>query len=139
VAAVHFPVQSGCLRGRLSDEIAAERGCLKRWGAQAPANQPNVRQSSLAGSVTIVPDELHQLITHSGLRERDYDVIKEAVDQLDIRPLQVLIEVLIVEARQDRSFSFGTSFFVQSNRSAAGTTQLAGAGSVRGRRSRHSS
>ena len=38
--------------------------------------------------------------------------MKEAVDQLDIRPLQVLIEVLIVEARQDRSFSFGTSFFV---------------------------
>src|SRR6267154_5956489 len=70
-----------------------------------------VRQSSLSGSVTIVPDELtNALLVRAS--QRDYDVMKEAVDQLDIRPLQVLIEVLIVEARQDRSFSFGTSFFV---------------------------
>ena len=36
----------------------------------------------------------------------------EAVEDLDIRPLQVLIEVLIVEARRDKSFSLGTSLFV---------------------------
>jgi len=44
--------------------------------------------------------------------EQDFDVIRDAVDQLDIRPLQVLIEVLIVEARHDRSFSFGADVFV---------------------------
>jgi general secretion pathway protein D len=39
-------------------------------------------------------------------------VIQAAVDELDIRPLQVLIEVLIVEARRDRRFALGTSLFV---------------------------
>jgi general secretion pathway protein D len=42
----------------------------------------------------------------------DFEVIREAVDQLDIRPLQVLIEVLIVEARRDRSFSLGANLVV---------------------------
>lgn len=104
-----FSGQSGLSTGTLSDEL--RRNVVPQAGAQAPANQPSLRQSSLAGSVTIVPDELtNSLLIRAS--ERDYDVIKEAVDQLDIRPLQVLIEVLIVEVRQDRSFSFGTSFFV---------------------------
>jgi general secretion pathway protein D len=61
--------------------------------------------------VTIVSDELtNSLLVRAG--EGDFDVIKEAVDQLDIRPLQVLIEVLIVEARHDRSFSLGADLFV---------------------------
>ena len=33
--------------------------------------------------------------------------LEGAVNQLDIRPLQVLIEVLIAEVRRDRSLSFG--------------------------------
>src|SRR5882762_1036271 len=104
-----FSGQSGLSAGTLSDEL--RRNVVPTAGAQTPANQSNVRQSSLAGSVTIVPDELtNALLIRAS--ERDYDVIKEAVDQLDIRPLQVLIEVLIVEARQDRSCSFGTSFCV---------------------------
>jgi general secretion pathway protein D len=104
-----FSGQSGLSAGTLSDEL--RHNVVPATGAQAPANQPNVRQSSLSGSVTIVPDQLtNALLVRAS--QRDYDVIKEAVDQLDIRPLQVLIEVLIVEARQDRSFSFGTSFFV---------------------------
>jgi general secretion pathway protein D len=37
----------------------------------------------------------------------DYAVIVAAVQQLDVRPLQVLIQVLIVEARKDRLFSLG--------------------------------
>jgi general secretion pathway protein D len=104
-----FSGQSGLSAGTLSDEL--RRNVVPPTGAQAPSGQPNVRQSSLSGSVTIVPDALtNSLLVRAS--QRDYEVIKEAVDQLDIRPLQVLIEVLIVEARQDRSFSFGTSFFV---------------------------
>ncbi len=104
-----FSGQSGLSAGTLSDEL--RRNAVPPAGAQAAPNQPNVRQSSLSGSVTIVPDELtNSLLVRAS--QRDYDVMKEAVDQLDIRPLQVLIEVLIVEARQDRSFSFGTSFFL---------------------------
>ncbi len=116
-----FSGQSGLSAGTLSDEL--RRNAVPPAGAQGAPNQPNVRQSSLSGSVTIVPDELtNSLLVRAS--QRDYDVMKEAVDQLDIRPLQVLIEVLIVEARQDRSFSFGTSFFVpqQSIDKGNGTT-----------------
>jgi general secretion pathway protein D len=104
-----FSGQSGLSAGTLSDEL--RRNVVPSAGAQAPPGQAAVRQSSLAGSVTIVPDELtNALLIRAS--ERDYAVIKEAVDQLDIRPLQVLIEVLIVEARHDRSFSFGADLFM---------------------------
>jgi general secretion pathway protein D len=105
-----FAGQGGGLStGTLSDEL--RRNAVPPAGGVQAAGQTAARQSSLAGSVTIVPDELtNSLLIRAS--QRDYDVIKDAVDQLDIRPLQVLIEVLIVEARQDRSFSFGTSFFV---------------------------
>ena len=45
-------------------------------------------------------------------RNEIFEVLKQAVDQLDIRPLQVLIEVLIVEAQHNRNFSLGASFLV---------------------------
>lgn len=106
-----FSGQSALASGTLSDEL--RRNVVPSAGLTTPSQQAQapVRQSSLAGSVTIVPDELTNslLICAS---ERDYDVIKDAVDQLDIRPLQVLIEVLIVEVRQDRSFSFGADLFM---------------------------
>jgi len=130
-----FSGQSGLSAGTLSDELRRNAVPPAGAGAQAPANQANVRQSSLSGSVTIVPDELtNSLLVRAS--QRDYDVIKEAVDQLDIRPLQVLIEVLIVEARQDRSFSFGTSFFVpqqpldKGNATAGGSWIGAGLGDL---------
>ena len=76
-----------------------------------------------------MPDELtNSLLVRAS--QRDFDVIKEAVDQLDIRPLQVLIEVLIVEARHDRSFSFGADLFVppQSVDKGNGTVDVQTAG-----------
>lgn len=63
----------------------------------------------LAGPVVIVPDErTNSLLIHA--TQADYDVLKAAVDQLDIRPLQVLIEVLIVETERNSDFGFGASF-----------------------------
>jgi len=128
-----FSGQSGLSAGTLSDEL--RRNVVAPAGAQTPSTQTNVRQSSLAGSVTIVPDELtNSLLVRAS--QRDYDVINEAVDQLDIRPLQVLIEVLIVEARQDRSVSFGASFFVpqqsidKGNATAGGSLTGAGLGDL---------
>jgi general secretion pathway protein D len=105
-----FSGQGGGLStGTLSEEL--RRNVVPPVGAAAQPGQTPVRQSSLGGSVTIVPDELtNSLLIRAS--EADYDVIKDAVDQLDIRPLQVLIEVLIVEARHDRSFSFGADIFV---------------------------
>ena len=104
-----FSGQTGLSTGTLSDEL--RRNVVPPAGAFAQPGQASVRQSSLAGAVTIVPDELtNSLLVRAS--ETDFDVLKQAVDQLDIRPLQVLIEVLIVEARHDRSFSLGADLFV---------------------------
>ena len=128
-----FSGQTGLSAGTLSDEL--RRNVVPAAGAPPQPGQAATRQSSLSGSVTIVPDELtNSLLVRAS--QRDFDVLKEAVDQLDIRPLQVLIEVLIVEARQDRSFSFGTSFFVpqqsldKGNATAGGTWIGAGLGDL---------
>ena len=107
-----FSGSSGLSSGTLSDEL--RRNIVPPQGGPPtapPSGNPAVRSSALRGDVTIVPDELtNSLLIRAS--QVDFDVLKDAVDQLDIRPLQVLIEVLIVEARRDRSFSLGTSLFV---------------------------
>ncbi|MFN2397809.1 MAG: type II secretion system protein GspD, partial [Gemmatimonadaceae bacterium] len=64
------------------------------------------RVASLAGEVTIVPDASTNSLLIRATRA-DFELIEAAVKELDVRPLQVLIEVLIAEVRRDRSFSFG--------------------------------
>ncbi len=107
-----FSGRSGLSTGTLSDELRRNVVAPQAAGGQpSPPDRPPVRQSALSGAVTIVPDELtNSLLIRAS--QVDYDVLKAAVDELDIRPLQVLIEVLIVEARHDRSFSIGADWFV---------------------------
>ncbi|HUG39519.1 MAG TPA: secretin N-terminal domain-containing protein [Longimicrobiales bacterium] len=71
-----------------------------------------VRQPALAGDVTgevqIVPDELtNSLLIRAA--DADFEVIAQAIQALDLRPLQALIEVLIVEVRRDRNHEVGVS------------------------------
>lgn len=131
-----FSGRSGLGSGTLSDEL--------RRQAEPPAGQPDrppVRPSdrpsaSLAGPVTIVPDELtNSLLLRASAGDRD--VINAAVEQLDIRPLQVLIEVLIIEARRTKDFSIGTTIFVpqqgikgDADGSIGGQTRGAGLGDL---------
>jgi general secretion pathway protein D len=107
-----FSGRSGLSTGTLADEL--RRNVVPQAGApgaQASPDRPASRPSALSGTVTIVPDELtNSLLIRAS--QSDYDVLVGAVDQLDIRPLQVLIEMLIVEARHDRSFSLGADWFV---------------------------
>ena len=64
--------------------------------------------AALSGEVTIVPDAgTNSLMIRAS--QRDFELIQAAVQELDVRPLQVLIEVLIVEVRKDRGFTFGVS------------------------------
>jgi general secretion pathway protein D len=107
--------------GTLSDELR------RNAAPPAPPAQPTAaaRQSVLAGSVTIVPDHgTNALLIRSS--RQDYEVIRAAISELDIRPLQVLIEVLIVEARHDHSFSLGTSIFAPQRRIASGDASAGG-------------
>lgn len=66
------------------------------------------RAATLSGDVTIVPDaRSNSLLVRSS--RGDFQLIDAAVRELDIRPLQVLIEVLIAEVRRDRGFNLGVS------------------------------
>jgi general secretion pathway protein D len=64
------------------------------------------RSAALTGELTIVPDSRGNSLLIRANRA-DFELIQAAVQQIDVRPAQVLIEVLIVEARRDRSFALG--------------------------------
>jgi general secretion pathway protein D len=111
-----FSGRAGVTSGTLSDELRRNTAAAGAWGAQSVPPQtggrPDAGQSAaLGGQVTIVPDQLTNSLLIRAAQE-DYDVLAQAVAQLDIRPLQVLIEVLIVEARKDRNFSLGADVLV---------------------------
>ncbi len=87
--------------GTLSDEL---RGNLvPPAGAPAsPAAAPSARQASLSGEITVVADgRANSLLVRAN--PADIELIREVVQALDVRPLQVLIEVLVAEIRRDRS------------------------------------
>ncbi len=127
----HAGVAAPTLSDELRRNIVPPTGAAPRGGgAQPPPTAP--QPGALSGSVTIVPDQLtNSLLIRTS--EQDFHLLTQAVDQLDIRPLQVLIEVLIVEARRDRSFSLGADFSVppqpvDRGTGTAGGTSSAGAG-----------
>src|SRR5437762_11412663 len=101
-----FSGRAGLSTPTLSDEL--RRNVVPPAGAAPPAAgvaapPAGAKGAAPSGSVTIGPDPLpHSLLIRAS--QQDYDVLKQGVEQLDIRPLQVLIEVMIVEARHDRSF-----------------------------------
>jgi general secretion pathway protein D len=106
------PAARGLSSGTLSDELRRTAVATSPpSAAELPAPRQEERpaggrNATLHGDVTIVPDELTNTLLIRGTRE-DYEVILTAVQQIDVRPLQVLIQVLIVEARKDRLFSLG--------------------------------
>jgi general secretion pathway protein D len=86
--------------------------------------------AAFAGDVTIVPDAgTNGLMIRAN--QRDFELIRAAVEQLDVRPLQVLIEVLIAEVRKDRGFSFGVSTELPAT-SVPGTTNTTVSGTTTG-------
>jgi general secretion pathway protein D len=116
--------------GTLSDELQRDAGATTAPPSRAPpagaARGDEQRgDATLHGAVTIVPDELtNALLIRASAT--DYDIVRAAVEQLDVRPLQVLIQVLIVEVRKDRLSSLGV------DASAKGITFNNGRDSVAG-------
>lgn len=110
------------LLGRASafGEIGARGGTLSRdlQGQQVPPGLPTppvlpamisgatAISATLTGEMTIVPDPRANSLLIRATRQ-DFALIQLAVQEIDVRPLQVLIEVLIAEVRKDRSLNFG--------------------------------
>ena len=64
------------------------------------------RVAELSGNVRIIPDpRTNSLLVRAS--QTDFELIEAAVQELDVRPLQVLIEVVIAEVRRDRSLGIG--------------------------------
>jgi general secretion pathway protein D len=91
----------------LSGELRDQRIPPQQAVPEAVAGVAGV-VATLSGEVTIVPDAgTNSLMIRAS--QRDFELIQAAVQELDVRPLQVLIEVIIVEVRKDRGFTFGVS------------------------------
>ncbi|HEU4456487.1 MAG TPA: secretin N-terminal domain-containing protein [Longimicrobium sp.] len=80
-------------------------------GVEPVPGNPNPRAgqglpSGLTGNVQIFADQrTNSLLIRA--TPGDYATIRQAIEQIDTRPLQVLIEVLIAEVRRNRQFGLG--------------------------------
>ena len=76
-------------------------------GAAAAAGA-TVLNATVQGEIQIVPDETtNSLLIRA--QPADYETIRQAIDVLDLRPLQVFIEVLIAEVRRSRGLDLGAT------------------------------
>jgi general secretion pathway protein D len=113
--------------GSLSDQLRNNLLPPQQSGGQIAASPRSASTNAvLSGEITLVPDPGSNSLLIRTSRE-DFERVQAAITALDVRPLQALIEVVIVEARRDRGFSFGVD-------ARAPETGLPGAGdgSIRG-------
>ena len=113
--------------GTLSEEL--RRNVIPPAGApQAPAQPaalPGGRSATLEGSLTIVPDPFTNALLIRATAH-DAELLRQAVEQLDLRPLQVIIEVVIVEARKDYLLSWGLGWQSPATQVNNGNTTVQG-------------
>jgi general secretion pathway protein D len=111
------PVSSATLsRTGLTHELRAQQvpplDPAAVGGPVAPATPERQLRADIEGQVQVVPDELtNSLLVRAN--ERDWAVIREAIQALDLRPLQVLIEVVIAEVRRSTALDLGVSTRVE--------------------------
>ncbi|HEX8363054.1 MAG TPA: secretin N-terminal domain-containing protein, partial [Longimicrobium sp.] len=99
------PTLSDNLRGDLVPP--AENGDTSRIRNVAPPALPGL-PGDVAGDIQIVADEpTNALLVRAA--PGDWEVIRQAIDLLDLRPLQVLIEVVVADVRRSRGLEVGVS------------------------------
>jgi general secretion pathway protein D len=77
--------------------------------AQAPAESAGAAGAGLVGQTTIIPDQAtNSLVIRTA--PPNFPVLQETIEQLDIRPAQVLLEVLIAEVELDRATQYGVNW-----------------------------
>ena len=93
------------LRGQLVTPVAFDS--VGR-GSAVVGNAAVVLGAQLRGPVQIVPDETANALVVRAL-PADYETLKQAIEVLDLRPLQALIEVVIAEVRITDNLDLGMS------------------------------
>lgn len=120
---------SGGMSGRtLSEQL---RGTtvpalnLDTLGRGAAGTAAAVLGAALHGEIQIVPDETtNSLLIRA--QAQDYETIRQAVEVLDLRPLQVFIEVLIAEVRRTKGLDVGITGTVDASKNGNSTTVTRG-------------
>lgn len=75
-----------------------------------------VAQGIAGGQVIIVPEEATNTLIIRAERE-DWEIVKRAIEAVDLRPLQVLIEVMIAEVRRSDDLNVGVGVSANNDRS----------------------
>jgi len=92
---------SGLSTPPLSERLQAQRlNVLAGDTMPRPTGDAGMR-AELKGPVQVVPDETSNSLLVRAL-PADWAILQEAIVAMDLRPLQVMIEVLIAEVRQSR-------------------------------------
>lgn len=82
-----------------------------------------VGNAQISGETTIVPDaRTNSLLIRA--QESDYQLILAAVEQVDVRPLQVAIQVIIAEVQRNSEFSMGLGFSFDTTRVRGGRERV---------------
>jgi general secretion pathway protein D len=95
--------------------------------AQADTTQPAGRlpAGALVGGTTIVPDQsTNSLVIRTA--PPNFSVLQGTIEQLDVRPAQVLLEVLIAEVNLDKSTQFGINWNLFSQKGFGGSDSTRG-------------
>ncbi|WP_420130510.1 type II secretion system protein GspD [Longimicrobium sp.] len=91
------------LSQELRDQALPQNGEPMSGGVSA---RPQGLATDLSGNVQIFADQrTNSLLIRAS--PGDYATVRQAIEQIDTRPLQVLIEVLIAEVRHNRQFGLG--------------------------------
>ena len=92
----------------LSERLQAQRlSVLSGDTTPHAATEAGVR-AELKGPVQVVPDETSNSLLVRAL-PADWTIVQDAITAMDLRPLQVMIEVLIAEVRQSRDLDVKVS------------------------------
>ncbi|HET6229762.1 MAG TPA: secretin N-terminal domain-containing protein [Longimicrobiaceae bacterium] len=103
------PTAGGDRAVSLTEQLREQTG-----GPPARTPQPGLA-AALLGPVQIFPDtRTNSLLIRAN--PVDYETVRQAVEELDTRPLQVLIEVLIAEVRRNSQFGLGVDVRVPNQR-----------------------
>lgn len=117
-------VANTTLSGQLAQN--AFQPALTAQTAQAgPSAASSGKSATLSGETAIIPDPgTNSLLIRANAA--DYDLIAAAVKELDIRPLQVLIEVLIVEVSKNSNWAAGLGLSFPNQRAKNTSTSIGG-------------
>lgn len=91
----------------------------------ANASPGTALQAQLSGSIQIVPDETTNALLVRAL-PADWETLRAAIDAMDLRPLQTLIEVVIAELRTTDDSQIGVSASIERRNGATPPNTVGG-------------